>query len=76
LETLVVADMKFLQDPNSTDYEQYLFTTVNMASGIIHNEIIGHQLHSVLGLAIYLEKQEEETTPTVNRDTDVTGAKD
>jgi hypothetical protein len=42
LESLVVADMKFLQDPNSTDYEQYLFTTVNMASDIIRTSTACH----------------------------------
>jgi hypothetical protein len=48
LEKLVVADMKFLQEPNSTDYEQYLFTTVNMASGIIHDDTMAHQMDAVL----------------------------
>lgn len=72
LETLVVADKKFLQVRNGTDYEQYLFTAVNMAADILHDKSVGHQLDLVLVRVIYLEKEEEEFDLTINRDADDT----
>jgi hypothetical protein len=72
METLVVADKKFLQARNGTDYEQYLFTIVNMAADIFHDETVGHQLDLTLVRVIYLEKEEEEIDLTINRDADET----
>jgi thrombospondin motif-containing protein 7/thrombospondin motif-containing protein 12 len=72
LETLVVADKKFLQARNGTDYEQYLFTAVNMASDILHDDTVGRQLDLVLVRVIFLEKEEEEFDLIINRDADST----
>ncbi|PNF21231.1 hypothetical protein B7P43_G04192 [Cryptotermes secundus] len=72
LETLVVVDKKFLQARNGTDYEQYIFTAVNMASDILHDDTVGYQLDLVLVRVIYLEKEEEEFDLTINRDADAT----
>ncbi|XP_033607192.1 A disintegrin and metalloproteinase with thrombospondin motifs 7-like [Cryptotermes secundus] len=72
LETLVVADKKFLQTRNGTDYEQFLLTAVNMAADIFHDDSVGHQLDLTLVRVIYLEKEEEEVDLTINIDADET----
>jgi hypothetical protein len=72
METLVVADKKFLQARNGSDYEQYLFTIVNMAADIFHDDSIGHPFDLTLVRVIYLEKEEEEIDLTINIDADTT----
>jgi hypothetical protein len=72
METLVVADKKFLQARNGTDYEQYLFTIANMASDIFHDDSVGHPFDLTLVRVIYLEKEEDEIDLTINRDADET----
>ncbi|KAJ4433153.1 hypothetical protein ANN_15410, partial [Periplaneta americana] len=72
LEILLVADKKFLQARNGTDFEQYLFTVMNMAYDIFHDESVGQPIDLVLVRVIYLEKEEQEIDLIINKDADAT----
>lgn len=60
IEIGLVADRRFLDFHNSTDYEQYLLTIMNMVSDFYHDNSVGNQIDVVLVRMIYLEKEKEE----------------
>ncbi|KDR11853.1 A disintegrin and metalloproteinase with thrombospondin motifs 7 [Zootermopsis nevadensis] len=72
IEVMLVADKKFLEVRKDIDYEQYLLTTVNMASDILHDETVGQTMDLVLVRLMYLEKEDEEVDLTINIDADAT----
>ncbi|XP_020300352.1 A disintegrin and metalloproteinase with thrombospondin motifs 7-like isoform X2 [Pseudomyrmex gracilis] len=60
IEIGLVADRRFLDFHNRTDYEQYLLTVMNMVSDFYHDKSVGNQIDAVLVRMIYLEKEKEE----------------
>lgn len=60
IEIGLVADRRFLDFHNHTDYEQYLLTVMNMVSDFYHDKSVGNQIDAVLVRMIYLEKEKEE----------------
>lgn len=60
IEIGLIADRRFLDFHNSTDYEQYLLTITNMVSDFYHDTSVGNQIDVVLVRVIYLEKEKEE----------------
>ncbi|KAF5307128.1 hypothetical protein FQR65_LT07112 [Abscondita terminalis] len=66
LETLVVADKKFLEHHKNTDYDSYVMTIMNMVSDFYHDASAGHQLNVVVVRVMYLEKEEEEIDLAIN----------
>lgn len=62
IEIGLIADRRFLDFHNSTDYEQYLLTIMNMVSDFYHDSSVGNQIDVVLVRMIYLEKEKEEVT--------------
>lgn len=62
IEIGLIADRRFLDFHNNTDYEKYLFTIMNMVADFYHDNSVGNQIDVVLVRVIYLEKEEEEVT--------------
>lgn len=62
IEIGLIADRRFLDFHNNTDYEQYLLTVMNMVSDFYHDNSVGNQIDVVLVRMIYLEKEKEEVT--------------
>lgn len=62
IEIGLIADRRFLDFHNNTDYEQYLLTIMNMVSDFYHDSSVGNQIDVVLVRMIYLEKEKEEVT--------------
>lgn len=62
MEIGLIADRRFLDFHNNTDYEQYLLTIMNMVSDFYHDSSVGNQIDVVLVRMIYLEKEKEEVT--------------
>lgn len=62
IEIGLIADRRFLDFHNNTDYEQYLLTVMNMVSDFYHDSSVGNQIDVVLVRVIYLEKEKEEVT--------------
>lgn len=60
VEIGLIADRRFLDFHNSTDYEQYLLTVMNMVADFYHDSSVGNQIDIVLVRMIYLEKEKEE----------------
>ncbi|XP_050455485.1 A disintegrin and metalloproteinase with thrombospondin motifs 7-like [Cataglyphis hispanica] len=60
IEMGLIADRRFLDFHNNTDYEQYLLTIMNMVSDFYHDNSVGNQIDVVLVRMIYLEKEKEE----------------
>ncbi|KAG7204373.1 hypothetical protein KM043_004817 [Ampulex compressa] len=60
IEIGLVADRRFLDFHNNTDYEQYLLTIMNMVSDFYHDGSAGNQIDVVVVRMIYLEKEKEE----------------
>nr|XP_012218606.1 PREDICTED: A disintegrin and metalloproteinase with thrombospondin motifs 7-like [Linepithema humile] len=60
IEIGLIADRRFLDFHNNTDYEQYLLTIMNMVSDFYHDTSVGNQIDVVLVRVIYLEKEKEE----------------
>ncbi|XP_076231370.1 A disintegrin and metalloproteinase with thrombospondin motifs 1 [Calliopsis andreniformis] len=60
IEIGLVADRKFLDFHNNTNYEQFLLTVMNMVSDYYHDRSVGNQIDIVVVRMIYLEKEKEE----------------
>lgn len=60
MEIAVVADRKFLDFYNSSNFEQYLLTIMNIAADYYHDKSVGNQIDLVIVRMIYLEKEKEE----------------
>ncbi|XP_076766964.1 A disintegrin and metalloproteinase with thrombospondin motifs 12 [Xylocopa sonorina] len=60
IEIGLVADRRFLDFYNNTNYEQYLLTIMNMVSDFYHDKSVGNQIDVVVVRMIYLEKEKEE----------------
>lgn len=60
IEIGLVADRRFLDYYNNSNYEQYLLTIMNMASDFYHDSSVGNQIDVVIVRMIYLEKEKEE----------------
>ncbi|XP_053976514.1 A disintegrin and metalloproteinase with thrombospondin motifs 7-like [Hylaeus volcanicus] len=60
IEIGLVADRRFLDFHNNTNYEQYLLTIMNMVSDFYHDSSSGNQIDVVVVRMIYLEKEKEE----------------
>ncbi|XP_034196359.2 A disintegrin and metalloproteinase with thrombospondin motifs 7 isoform X1 [Osmia lignaria lignaria] len=60
IEIGLVADRRFLDFHNNSDYEQYLLTIMNMVSDFYHDKSVGNQIDVVVVRMIYLEKEKEE----------------
>ncbi|XP_017779110.1 PREDICTED: A disintegrin and metalloproteinase with thrombospondin motifs 12-like, partial [Nicrophorus vespilloides] len=72
LETLVVADKKFLEHHKDTDHELYIMTIMNMVSDYYHDSSSGNQMDVVVVRIMYLEKEEEEIDLVINQDAEKT----
>lgn len=62
VEIGLVADRRFLDFYNNSNYEQYLLTIMNMVSDFYHDRSVGNQIDMVVVRIIYLEKEKEEVT--------------
>ncbi|XP_033312018.1 A disintegrin and metalloproteinase with thrombospondin motifs 12-like [Bombus bifarius] len=60
VEIGLVADRRFLDFYNNSNYEQYLLTIMNMVSDFYHDRSVGNQIDMVVVRIIYLEKEKEE----------------
>ncbi|XP_024946987.1 A disintegrin and metalloproteinase with thrombospondin motifs 7 [Cephus cinctus] len=60
IEIGIIADRKFLDYHNGSNYEQYLLTIMNMASDYYHDSSTGNQIDVIVVRMIYLEKQKDE----------------
>ncbi|XP_017767754.1 PREDICTED: A disintegrin and metalloproteinase with thrombospondin motifs 7-like [Eufriesea mexicana] len=60
IEIGLVADRRFLDYYNNSNYEQYLLTIMNMAADFYHDRSVGNQIDVVVVRMIYLEKEKEE----------------
>ncbi|KAF7382624.1 hypothetical protein HZH68_015543 [Vespula germanica] len=60
IEIGLIADRRFLDFHNNTNYEQYLLTIMNMVSDFYHDSSNGNQIDVVVVRIIYLEKEKEE----------------
>ncbi|XP_044132344.1 A disintegrin and metalloproteinase with thrombospondin motifs 12 isoform X2 [Bufo gargarizans] len=59
VETLVVADTKMIEYHGSESIESYIFTVMNMVSGLFHDPSIGNAIHIKVVRVILLEEEEE-----------------
>ncbi|XP_069076644.1 A disintegrin and metalloproteinase with thrombospondin motifs 12 isoform X2 [Pleurodeles waltl] len=59
VETLVVADTKMIEYHGSENVEAYIFTILNMVTGIFHDPTIGNAIHIMLVRLILLEEEEQ-----------------
>ncbi|KAJ8262663.1 hypothetical protein COCON_G00151200 [Conger conger] len=59
VETLVVADSKLIEYHGSDNVESYIFTIMNMVTGIFHDASIGNAIHIVLVRLILLQEDEK-----------------
>ncbi|KAJ8285307.1 hypothetical protein GJAV_G00025360 [Gymnothorax javanicus] len=59
VETLVVADSKLIEYHGSDNVESYIFTIMNMVTGIFHDASIGNAIHIVLVRLILLLEDEK-----------------
>lgn len=60
MEIAVIADRKFLDFYNNSNFEQYLLTIMNIAADYYHDKSVGNQIDLVIVRMIYLEKEKEE----------------
>lgn len=60
MEIAVVADRKFLDFYNNSNFEQYLLTIMNIAADYYHDKSVGNQIDLVIVRMIFLEKEKEE----------------
>ncbi|XP_049792512.1 A disintegrin and metalloproteinase with thrombospondin motifs 7-like [Schistocerca nitens] len=72
LETLVVADKKFLDYHKGSDLENYILTIMNMVADFYHDGSVGNLLNVVVVRIIYLEKEEEEMDLEISPDAEKT----
>ncbi|XP_076665038.1 A disintegrin and metalloproteinase with thrombospondin motifs 7-like [Andrena cerasifolii] len=66
IEIGLVADRKFLDYHNNTNYEQFLLAVMNMVADYYHDVTVGNQIDVVLVRMIYLEKEKEEIDLTIS----------
>eukprot|EP00079_Xenopus_tropicalis_P032548 XP_017946319.1 PREDICTED: A disintegrin and metalloproteinase with thrombospondin motifs 12 [Xenopus tropicalis] len=59
VETLVVADTKMIAYHGSNNVESYIFTIMNMVTGLFHDPNIGNAIHIKVVRLILLEEEEE-----------------
>nr|XP_006627309.1 PREDICTED: A disintegrin and metalloproteinase with thrombospondin motifs 12 [Lepisosteus oculatus] len=59
VETLVVADPKMIEYHGIENVESYVFTIMNMVTGIFHDASIGNAIHIVLVRLILLQEEEK-----------------
>ncbi|KAG9337921.1 hypothetical protein JZ751_027414 [Albula glossodonta] len=59
VETMVVADSKLIDYHGSENVESYIFTIMNMVTGIFHDASIGNAVHIVLVRLILLPEDEK-----------------
>ncbi|XP_035291520.1 A disintegrin and metalloproteinase with thrombospondin motifs 12 [Anguilla anguilla] len=59
VETLAVADSKLIEYHGSDNVESYIFTIMNMVTGIFHDASIGNAIHIVLVRLILLQEDEK-----------------
>ncbi|KAI4479568.1 hypothetical protein M0804_010965 [Polistes exclamans] len=72
IEIGLIADRRFLDFHNNTNYEQYLLTIMNMVSDYYHDSSSGNQIDIVVVRMIYLEKEKEEIDLFISPDADKT----
>ncbi|CAH1118875.1 unnamed protein product [Phaedon cochleariae] len=72
LETMVVADKKFVAHHKKSDIELYIMTVMNMVADYYHDSSSGNQMDVVIVRIMYLEKEEEEIDLIINQDADKT----
>ncbi|KAJ8397118.1 hypothetical protein AAFF_G00009720 [Aldrovandia affinis] len=59
VETMVVADSKLIEYHGSDNVESYIFTIMNMVTGIFHDASIGNAIHIILVRLILLQEDEK-----------------
>ncbi|XP_053557160.1 A disintegrin and metalloproteinase with thrombospondin motifs 12 [Bombina bombina] len=59
VETLVVVDTKMIEYHGSDNVESYVFTIMNMVTGLFHDPSIGNAIHIKVVRLILLEEEEE-----------------
>uniref|UniRef100_A0A667ZYR4 ADAM metallopeptidase with thrombospondin type 1 motif, 12 n=1 Tax=Myripristis murdjan TaxID=586833 RepID=A0A667ZYR4_9TELE len=59
VETMVVADSKLIEYHGSDNVESYIFTIMNMVTGIFHDASIGNAIHIILVRLILLHGEEK-----------------
>lgn len=62
IELGVVADRKFLDFHQGTDYEKYLLTIMNMVADFYHDSSVGNQIDVVVVRITYLEAEKKEVS--------------
>ncbi|KAJ8921346.1 hypothetical protein NQ315_002961 [Exocentrus adspersus] len=72
LETLIVADKKFLDHHKGRDVDLYIMTIMNMVSDFYHDASSGNLMDVVVVRMMYLYKEEEEVDLEINQDSDKT----
>ncbi|KAI4488513.1 hypothetical protein M0802_011553 [Mischocyttarus mexicanus] len=72
IEIGLIADRRFLDFHNNTNYEQYLLTIMNMVSDFYHDSSNGNQIDVVVVRMIYLEKEKEEIDLFISPEADKT----
>lgn len=72
LETLIVADKKFLDYHKDTDYETYILTIMNMVSSFYHDATIGNQIDVTVVRIIYLDRTIESLDLDISTDASAT----
>ncbi|XP_014212896.1 A disintegrin and metalloproteinase with thrombospondin motifs 12-like [Copidosoma floridanum] len=68
IEVALVADRRFLDFHNGTNYELYLLTIMNMVSDFYHDASVGNQIDVVVVRMIYLERQRNEIDLHISTD--------
>nr|XP_033789093.1 A disintegrin and metalloproteinase with thrombospondin motifs 12 isoform X2 [Geotrypetes seraphini] len=59
VETLVVADSRMIEYHGTDNVESYIFTILNMVTGLFHDPSIGNAIHIMLVRLILLEEEEQ-----------------
>ncbi|KAJ8381093.1 hypothetical protein SKAU_G00018710 [Synaphobranchus kaupii] len=59
VETMVVADSKLIEYHGSDNVESYIFTIMNMVTGIFHDASVGNAIHIILVRLILLQEDEK-----------------
>ncbi|XP_029434995.1 A disintegrin and metalloproteinase with thrombospondin motifs 12 isoform X2 [Rhinatrema bivittatum] len=59
VETLVVADSKMIEYHGRENVESYIFTILNMVTGLFHDPSVGNAIHIILVRLILLEEEEK-----------------
>ncbi|XP_071455802.1 A disintegrin and metalloproteinase with thrombospondin motifs 12-like [Hetaerina americana] len=72
IETLVVADKKFIEYHKGSNIERYILTVMNMVSGFYHDSSIGNQIDVIIVRIMLMETEKEEMDLSISKDSENT----